>query len=77
MDYAECRVLLKRRAEEIEMRNQFAEGVQEMQKIRAAFTEFYRLADSFKVDIAKQKEEAMRILDEIENLFSAKLESTE
>lgn len=72
MDYAECRVLVKRRAEEMEKRKQFAEGILEMKKIRAAFLDFYALADAFKVDIDGQRTEALRVLAEIEELFAAK-----
>lgn len=73
MDYAECRVLVKRRAQEIEMRRQFAEGVSEIQKIRGAFLEFYSLAEEFKVDIVRQRCETLHFLDEIESLFASKV----
>ena len=73
MDYAECRVLVKRRAEEIEKRRQFAEGISEIQKVRSAFQDFYSLAEAFKVDISSQKEDTLRLLAEIEELFSAKI----
>lgn len=72
MDYAECRVLIKRRAEELERRKQYAEGVAEMQKIRTAFLDFYTLAEAFNVDIEKQRTESLRVLAEIEELFAAK-----
>ena len=72
IDYAECRVLVKRRAEELEKRKQFTEGVSEMQKIRTAFLDFYTLADSFKVDITKQKNDTLVLLAEIEELFAKK-----
>lgn len=72
MDYAECRVLVKRRAQEIEMRKQFAEGVSEVQKIREAFLEFYSLAEEFKVDIGRQRCETLHFLDELEGLFVSK-----
>lgn len=71
MDYAECRVLVKRRAEEIEKRKQFAEGIAEIQKIRTAFLDFYSLADAFKVDINSQRTETLRVLAEIEELFAS------
>ena len=73
MDYAECRVLVKRRAQEIEKRRQFAEGISEIQKVRSAFLDFYSLAEAFKVDISSQKEDTLRLLAEIEELFSAKI----
>lgn len=73
MDYAECSVLLKRRAEEFEMRKQFREGVAEIQMIREAFLVFYSLAEEFKVDIGKQRCETLHFLDEIEALFASKL----
>jgi len=72
MDYAECRVLVKRRAEEIEKRKQFAEGIGEIQKIREAFLVFYSLAEEFKVDIGRQRSETAHLLDEIEALFKSK-----
>ncbi len=72
MDYAECRVLLKRRAEEIEKRKQFAEGIEELKKIKTAFDDFYALADTFKVDITTQKTDALRLIKEIETLFESK-----
>lgn len=73
MDYAECRVLVKRRAQEIEMRRQFADGVSEVQKIREAFLEFYSLAEEFKVDIVRQRCETLHFLDESESLFASKV----
>ncbi len=73
MDYAECRVLVKRRAQEIEMRRQFADGVSEVQKIREAFLEFYSLAEEFKVDIVGQRCETLHFLDELESLFASKV----
>ncbi|HJJ81373.1 MAG TPA: hypothetical protein O0X21_04650 [Methanocorpusculum sp.] len=73
MDYAECRVLVKRRAQEIEMRRQFADGVSEVQKIREAFLEFYSLAEEFKVDIVRQRCETLHFLDELESLFASKV----
>ena len=76
MDYAECRVLVKRRAEEIEKRKQFADGVleiQKIQKIREAFLEFYSLAEVFKVDIGRQRSDTLHVLDEIESLFASKV----
>ncbi len=73
MDYAECRVLIKRRAEEFEKRKQFAEGISEIQKIRAAFLDFYTLAEAFKVDISQQKNDTLRVLLEIEELFAEKV----
>ncbi|HJJ75923.1 MAG: hypothetical protein IJD66_06745 [Methanocorpusculum sp.] len=73
MDYAECRVLVKRRAEEIEKRKQFADGVLEIQKIREAFLEFYSLAEVFKVDIGRQRSDTLHVLDEIESLFASKV----
>ena len=73
MDYAECRVLVKRRAQEIEMRRQFADGVSEVQKIREAFLEFYSLAEEFKVDIVRQRCETLHFLDELESLFAPKV----
>ena len=72
-DYAECRVLVKRRAQEIEMRRQFADGVSEVQKIREAFLEFYSLAEEFKVDIVRQRCETLHFLDELESLFASKV----
>lgn len=73
MDYAECRVLVKCRAQEIEMRRQFADGVSEVQKIREAFLEFYSLAEEFKVDIVRQRCETLHFLDELESLFASKV----
>lgn len=73
MDYAECRVLVKRRAQEIEMRRKFADGVSEVQKIREAFLEFYSLAEEFKVDIVRQRCETLHFLGELESLFASKV----
>ena len=67
--YGECRVLLKRRAEELEGS---ADAVSEMEKIRAAFLEFYALAEGYKVDIAEQKNDALAFIDKAEEVLKTK-----
>ena len=64
--YGECRFLLKRRAEELEGSENV---VAEMEKIRAAFLEFYALAEGYKVDIAAQKNDALAFIDKAEEVL--------
>ncbi|HJJ30936.1 MAG TPA: hypothetical protein O0X42_02530 [Methanocorpusculum sp.] len=67
--YGECRFLLKRRAEELEGSEN---AVLEMEKIRAAFLEFYALAEGYKVDIAEQKKDALAFIDKAEEVLRNK-----
>ena len=65
--YGECRHLLKRRAEEIEANSD--DPVKELEEIKAAFLEFYALAEGYKVDIAEQKADALAFIEKAESVF--------
>lgn len=73
INYAECRILLSRKADELESRHvPKADALQELKDTREAFLTFYSLADSFKVDISTQKQDTLAYLEKIIGVFSTK-----
>ncbi|MDO5845321.1 MAG: hypothetical protein Q4Q04_00190 [Methanocorpusculum sp.] len=71
--YAECRILLSRKADELETKNvPKADALKELDETKNAFLAFYALADTFKVDISAQKEDTLAYIEKVSAVFRGK-----
>ncbi len=68
--YGLCRGLLKKLV--IEVEETPAEGIAELEKIRAAFLDFYALATLFNKDLTHQKEDAIPVIEQAIEIFRNK-----
>jgi len=67
--YAETRVLVKGRFERFELEHKPDVALAELQRVRTAFHEFYKIGESYKVDLTEQKTTTDTLLNQIEEIF--------
>ncbi len=73
MHYAECRILLSRKATEMEDKKVPAsDAAVFLIEVRKEFLAFYALGDAFHVDITAQKNDALAYIDAAVSAFRAK-----
>jgi len=67
--YAETRVLIKGRFERYQLERKPEVALAELQRVRTAFQEFYKIGESYNVDLTEQKSSTDALLSQIEEIF--------